>query len=105
MQLVVDILLAFLAVFGLYALVRCVAVTFFSPPCIGVLLEIATKEQAAFFPILLSRARESFFLCAKNRVVVLADKALAQDEAFLKAVAKSGVDCYFVALEGVTERR
>ena len=63
------------------------------------LLEISTKEQAAFFPVLLSRAKESFFLSTKNRVVVLAKSELASDQAFLQAVADAGATCYFVALE------
>lgn len=98
MNLIAEILLAVLAVFGFYALLRIFVVSHLLPTQTGVTVEIRKGTEPEDVPLLLDRVRDGIFLCSFGRIVALVDAELSEDEALLEALRREGAECYFVQL-------
>ena len=96
MELIAEILLAVLAVFGLYAMIRVFVTSRLAPTGTGVTLEIPEGTLPEDIPFLLDRLRDSIFLCANGRIVALIDGRLAEDTPLLEALRHEGVELYFI---------
>jgi len=99
-RLVVEITIAALAVFGLYALARLFVMRLGSVATLSAAVEIVRpmgEEEIAF---LLERVRESFFLRAGGRVVALVDRSLRKDARLIAALLNGGAVIHFVKLLG-----
>ena len=97
--LLAEMILALLAVFGLYAAVRLLAATAFLPRALSVCLELdrtVDEEEAAH---LLSLAREACFF-RRCRVVVLIDATLPNAAPMRAFFEDRGATCYFVKKGG-----
>ncbi|MBQ8356320.1 MAG: hypothetical protein IJX39_00770 [Clostridia bacterium] len=97
-QLIAEILLAVLAVFGLYAIIRLFVTSRLSPARMGVVVEIGRDTAAEDIPLLLDRVRDGMFLCGTGRIIALVDPELAENEALLDALRAGGAGFYFVKL-------
>ena len=98
-RLIVEITVAALAVFGLYALVRLFAVRC-ATATLAAAVEIVRpmgEEEVAF---LLERVRESFFLRSGGRVIALVDRSLRKDARLIAALLNGGAVIHFVKLLG-----
>jgi len=96
MLLAAKIVLAVLAVFGLYAVFRLIVSAFFAPPELCVALEIRrplTEEETA---ALLSFAKESFFVRGVGRTVALIDASLANLPELRARLEAAGAACFYV---------
>ena len=97
--LLAEMILALLAVFGLYAAVRLLAATAFLPRTLSVCLELDRAVEEGEAAQLLSCAREACFF-QRCRVVVLIDAALpnaAETRAFFE---DRGAICYLIKKGG-----
>ncbi|MBQ9098138.1 MAG: hypothetical protein IJY50_01760 [Clostridia bacterium] len=94
--LIAEILLALLAVFGLYVLIR---ILFFSHS-IGVAATVAVEIGADLpleeIPELLDRAADAAFLCGARRMIALVDESRSQEEPLLTALRTYVQEIYFV---------
>ena len=90
---IVDVLLAVFAVFGLYALARMALSALFGPRDVCVAVEIRTPQQAADARFLIFRAQERFFLHG-GRVVVLLSPRAAEDTELLAWLASEKIACF-----------
>ena len=97
-ELIAEILLAVLAVFGLYAIIRLFVTSRLLPTRAGFLVEIREGMTAQDIPLLLDRVRDALFLCGTGRIVALVDPALIENTALLDALREEGVTFYFVKL-------
>lgn len=97
-ELIAEILLAVLAVFGLYAIMRLFVTSRLLPTRAGFLIEIREGTTAQDVPLLLNRVRDALFLCGTGRIVALIDLALKEETALLDALREEGVAFYFVKL-------
>ena len=97
-ELIAEILLAVLAVFGLYAIIRLFVTSRLLPPRAGFLIEIREGTMAQDVPLLLDRIRDALFLCGTGRIVALVDPSRKEDTALLDALREGGVTFYFVKL-------
>ena len=96
LTLVAEILLAVLAVFGLYALVRLLLCK--APPELCVALDIpkgASRESVEG----LLRAREWLLVPRGTRTVALLDAALANDAFLIELLRQSNFELYFIVTE------
>ena len=98
MDLIAEILLAVLAVFGFYALIRIFVTSRLLPAKTGVTVEIRKGTEPEDVPLLLDRVRDGTFLCSLGRIVALVDAELSEDEALLEALRREGAEWYFVQL-------
>ena len=85
-SLLADILLAMLAVFGFYAIIRLFVTSCLSPVTVAVTLEVGAGVEAEDLPMLLERASERLWLCGTDRLLVLLDPALAEKTGILAAL-------------------
>ena len=97
-ELIAEILLAVLAVFGLYAIIRLFVTSRLLPARAGFLIEIREGTVAQDIPLLLDRVKDALFLCGTGRIVALVDVALTENAALLDALREQGVVFYFVKL-------
>ncbi|MBO5355596.1 MAG: hypothetical protein J6B09_05985 [Clostridia bacterium] len=97
-ELIAEILLAVLAVFGLYAMMRLFVTSRLLPARAGFLIEIREGTTAQDVPLLLNRVKDALFLCGTGRIVALIDLALKEETALLDALREEGVAFYFVNL-------
>ena len=97
-ELIAEILLALLAVFGLYSAIRLFLTSRLLPLRAGFLIEIREGTTAQDIPLLLDRVRDALFLCGTGRIVALVDLALTENAALLEALREEGVAFYFVKL-------
>lgn len=97
-KLIAEILLAFFAVFGLYALIRLFVTSRLLPTEISVAVEIGAETELFQLPLLLSAAGECAFLGGR-RVIALVDRSLAGEEVLLRVLRERGVQIFFVELE------
>lgn len=97
-ELIAEILLAMLAVFGLYAIIRLFVTSRLLPTRAGFLIEIREGTLAEDIPLLVDRTKDAFFLCGTGRIVALVDVAHKEDTALLDALRNEGVTFYFVKL-------
>ena len=96
--MITCILLAVLAVFGLYAIIRLFVTSRLLPTRAGFLVEIREGMTAQDVPLLLDRVRDALFLCGTERIVALVDPSRKEDAALLDALREGGVTFYFVKL-------
>lgn len=78
-RIIADVLIAFFAVFGVYAALRLVLALFLAPAGLGVALEIKTKEDAENVDLLLLAAKENFYLRSNGTLIALVDVSLKGD--------------------------
>lgn len=79
-RIVADALIAFFAVFGVYAALRLVLALFLAPAGLGVALEIRTKADAENVELLLLAARENFYFRSNGMLIALVDESLKGDQ-------------------------
>ena len=96
MMLAAEIVLAVLAVFGLYAVFRLIVSAFFAPPDLCVALEIRRPLTGEETAALLSYAKECFFVRGAGRTVALIDASLAGDKEMRKRLEAAGAACFYV---------
>ena len=94
--LIAEILLAVLAVFGLYTLMRAWVTFCLLPEEIGAFVRITADIGAEEVPLLLARARDAVPFGASRRLAALVDAASAQNEAILSILQAEGVTLYVV---------
>ena len=97
-ELIAEILLALLAVFGLYFAIRLFVTSRLLPTRAGFLIEIREGMTAQDVPFLLDRVKDFLFFCGTGRIVALVDPALKEDAALLDALREGGVTFYFIKL-------
>ena len=95
--LIGEILIAALAVFGLYCLFRLVGDALFRSDNILVAIEVNTEEELSRLNLTIEEARNIFF--CRGRVAVLLDAKFARREGLLDALERRDVDCYVFDLE------
>ena len=96
MLLAAEIVLAVLAVFGLYAVFRLIVSAFFAPPDLAVALEIRRPLNEEETTALLSFAREHFFVRGVGRTVALIDASLVGQTALRERLEAAGAACFYV---------
>ena len=99
-RLVIEITVAVLAVFGLYALVRWGLVRFLLPAVPSAAIEIGRPMAEEEVALLLTHARESFFLRGSGRVIALVDRSLRKDATLIATLLNGGAVIHFVKLLG-----
>ena len=97
-ELIAEILLAVLAVFGLYAIIRLFVTSRLLPMRTGIMIEIREGTTAEDIPLLLDRVRDALFLCGARRIVALVDDSHAENTALLEQLRDANVKYYFVKL-------
>ena len=97
-ELIAEILVAGLAVFGFYTIIRLFVISHLMPPRAGVVIEIREGTAAQDIPQLLDSARDHLFFCGTRRMVALVDSSLGQDEALLDVLRDANVKFYVVSL-------
>ncbi|MBO5327108.1 MAG: hypothetical protein J6A84_03190 [Clostridia bacterium] len=97
-ELIAEILLALLAVFGLYAMIRLFVTSRLLPTRMGLAIEIRAGTEARDIPFLLDRVRDALFLCGARRIVALVDDSHAENTALLEQLRDANVKYYFVKL-------
>ncbi len=97
--LIAEILLAFFAVFGLYAAIRLFVTSRPCPGQSGLAVEIRQGTTVAELPLLMDRAAERMLLCGTRRIWALVDGRLAEDAALLNALREWGAQIRFVTYE------
>lgn len=85
-SLLADVLLAMLAVFGFYAIIRLFVTSCLSPITVAVALELGAEVEPEDLPVLLERAGERLWLCGTDRLLVLLDPVLMQKPSILEAL-------------------
>ena len=96
MLLAAEILIALLAVFGLYAILHLVLSHLLAPADTGVAIEIRHPLDEEQVAALLSGARDSFFFRGNGRVVALLDVSLRQNKPIHRQLTAAGVVCFYV---------
>ena len=96
--LIIEITIAVLAVFGLYAIARLLAMRLLSPAAVAAVLEIRRPMAEEEVEFLLARARDNFFLRTNARVVALVDRSLRKDTELIAALLNGSATIYFVQL-------
>lgn len=96
MLLAAEIIMAVLAVFGLYAVFRVIVSAFFAPPDLSVALEIRRPLDEAETAALLSFARENFFVHGNGRTVALIDASLSGHADLRRNLEAAGAACFYV---------
>lgn len=96
LRIVVDILIAFFAVFGVYAALRLVLALFLSPAGLGVALEITTKEDAENVDLLLLAAKENFYLRSNGTLIALVDDSLAGNRELIEKLEAKHAKIHYV---------
>lgn len=66
-----EIIIALLAVFGVYAIVRVVTGSVFAMSNLATAIRIRTSEDAEMLEVYLREAEDAFFLRGKQRIIVL----------------------------------
>lgn len=91
--IVADLLLAVLAVFGGYVLLRMLFLSCLVPMELGVILDIKEQTRAEDVPLLVRRARERAVLVSSLEIKVLAflNSDCEKDEELCSALEKNGV--------------
>lgn len=97
-KLIAEIVLAFFAVFGLYALIRLFVTSRLLPTEVSVAVEIGMGTEPSQLPLLLSSAAECAFL-GSRRLIALVDRSLEGEEILLRVLRERGVRIFFVELE------
>ena len=95
LKLIAELILAVLAVFGLYAILRLV-VSPRLPPTAYIALRLHGGVTPEEIPYLLACARDRLFLCSRSRLVVLLDASMKHNKALLDALQAGGAGFYFV---------
>lgn len=95
-SLVAEILLAVLAVFGLYVLAR--LLLYKAPPALCVALDIPKGASREGVEELL-RAREWMLVPRGTRTVALLDAALADDAFLIELLRQNNFELYFIVTE------
>lgn len=97
-KLIAEILLAFFAVFGLYALIRLFVTSRCLPREIGAAVEIRQGMDMSELPLLLRSVADCAFLCG-GRFWALVDASLAGDAPLLRVLREQGARICFVLFE------
>ena len=97
-ELIAEILVATLAVFGLYTVLRVFVTSHLLPLRAGAVIEIRAQIQPQEISLLLDRVRDHLFFCGMRRIVALVDDSLMEDAALLDALRARNVKIYFVKL-------
>lgn len=96
LEIVLDILIAFFAVFGVYAALRLILALFMSPAELGVALEITTVEDAENVDFLLLAAKENFYLRSNGKLIALVDTSLAGNRELIEKLEERHVKIHFI---------
>ena len=111
-SLVVEIVVAVLAVFGFYCFLQMVEEWIFTPRNIAVAVEIKTKRDAEELELLLSQARSASFQKGRSRILVLIPRSLllevcpenvsdlSGESYFCKLLEQYGAECVLVETGG-----
>ena len=102
-RMIVEIVIAALAVFGVFAAMRLLFLHICSPTAFAAAVEIVRPMAEEEVVFLLSRVRESFFLRSGGRVVALVDHSLRKDVRLIAALLNGGAVIHFVKLLGEEE--
>ncbi len=96
LRTVLEILVAFLAVVGLYFLIGLLLRRCWKLPEISCTLEIFTEEDADRADILIQNALSEMWFCPSERLIVLTLPQLCNNSALCGAVLRYGVECLTV---------
>lgn len=95
---IAEVLLAFFAVFGLYALIRLFVTSRLLPRAVSVAVEIRAGTELSALPLLLRSAADCAFF-GSRRLIALVDRSLAGEDTLLRVLGERGVRVYFVEFE------
>ena len=96
-EVVLEIIVAIFAVYGIYSAVRVVAEAFFRSKNIVVALEIKTNEDASELDYLLSEAREAFTVRgARGRIIVLLSRRFEYDSEVREIIESNNAEMIIV---------
>ena len=100
MELFFELLLAALAVFGLWCALRLLAETWFSSRFVMMAVEVSDEDAKASLWQLLEETRANLSCRRGSHIVVLYDRSLLQDGALPSAVRgacrRFGARCYII---------
>lgn len=93
-----EILIAILAVFGLYCILRLIADALFRSENILYAVEVNTEEELQRLNLTIEEARGGLF-APRRRVAVLLNADFACRAGLLEALERRDVDCYVFEME------
>ena len=95
MSVIAEIILAFFAVFGLYALIRLFVTSRLTPREICIAVEIGRETEPQALALLLGIAADRAFFSGR-RLLALVDRALEGDAYLIPLLRDRGIPIFFV---------
>lgn len=99
-EIVIGVLFAMFAVFGMICVVRLIVECCFPMDQIVMALEIRTKEDADALDMLMQEARSAFFRRGGTRIVILLSEELTENgeipEKMEEVLDRYNAECYLV---------